>query len=927
MRGATGGTAAPSRCPDVPLVLPRRGEGRLTEAVRSLPTGTVTLLFSDMEGSTRLLSRLGEEYVAALDAQRGILRDAWAKYGGTELGTEGDSFFVVFDNAPDAVRAAVAGQRGLLEQSWPSGERVPVRMGLHTGSPMQHQDAYVGMDVHRAARVAGVAQGGQILVSDATAALAGTDDDFDFHDLGLHKLKDLPQPEHLFQVTAPGLPAEFAPVPSLGSVSNLPVAATPIVGRGAEIEALSGLLAQPSVRLVTLTGPGGSGKTRLATDLAGRFGPRFLHGVYFVALETVTTADLMWTTIATTLDVPPEARLRPGLFDHIARRTSLLVLDNLEQVVGAGAVVKELLEAAPSVRVVATSRLPLHVRGEQEFPVPPLPLPRSVGLSAVEASPAVQLFLRQARLVRPSFRLTEANRADVAAVCARLDGLPLALEIAAARSKLLAPRALLDRLDLALDLRSAELGRADRQQTLRQTITWSYELLGDVERRLFRCLSVFAGGAALDSIEAVWAVWAGVDPGGTGGTESADAVVLLERLVDASLVVVTEGEDDEPRVEMLNTVQAFAAEQLEESGESEAVQAAAVRHFEELIDHPDRLGDFEARARYAARLEAEHENYRRRLEWLLGHLAGSAGEDRTIQLLDLTSGIVGRLCRPRGYLDEGRSWCERALAATTLREDVSVAACEMQLASILGTIGERERAVPMLDHAAEVLEAAVPSDRCTADQLESLRSIVLIGRAMAAHTMGQPERAKALYESGLATLEDPERRAHLLHNYAALVGASEGPGAALKYERETAELFRQAGDENMWVFARHNAACSLRELGRPEEAQREMVALFPRMVASRMPEALCVFAEDYSSVLSDLGRFEETALLIGAARAMRQRIGVPIDAPQERELEEPTDRARAALGGRWDEVLGRGQAMTVEEAMTEIGDRVPVPGL
>ncbi len=884
----------------------------------SLPSGTVTLLFSDMEGSTRLLSRLGAEYVVALDAQRSLLREAWARHGGTELGTEGDSFFVVFDNAPEAVRAAVAGQRGLVDTEWPAGQRVQVRMGLHTGSPMPHHDSYVGMDVHRAARVAGAAQGGQILVSDTTASLAASAEGFGFRDLGLHQLKDLPQLEHLFQVTADGLPQDFAPVPSLGSVTNLPMATTPLLGRDAERTRLEALVDAPEARLMTLTGAGGSGKTRLAVDVAGRVAHRFPQGVYFVPLETVRTADLMWTTIATTLNVPPEARTKAGLFELLAHRTFLLVLDNLEQVDGAGEVVKELLGAAPGLQVLATSRLPLHVPGEHEFPVSPLPLPASGTLSAVEASPAVQLFLRQARQVRPSFTLTEANRADIAALCARLDGLPLALEIAAARSKLLAPRALLNRLDSALDLRTAEVGRSGRQQTLRQAITWSHELLGEVEKRLFRSLSAFAGGAALDSVEAVWSV--------TGGPH--DAFEVVERLLDASLVMVGDGEDDEPRVEMLNTVRAFAAEQLEESGESPAVHEAVVRHFEELIDDPDREGDFEARARYQRRLEVEHENYRACLDWLLDHLDGRDGP--SIRVLDLTNALVGRLCRPRGYLAEGRRWCERVLATTTLRDDVSVAAVETQLASIMGTVGEREEAVPILDHAAEVLAATEPSERCSAAQLEQLRSAVLIGQAMAAHTLGDSDRARRLYQEGLERFEDAELRGHLLHNYSVLIGASEGPEVALRYERETAELFRQAGDENMWVFARHNAACSLRELGRPQEAQQEMAALFPQVVATRMPEAVCVVAEDYASVMADLGRFEETALLIGAASAMRERIGVPLDPPQEAELAEPLGRAQSALGSRWAELKDRGGRMTVEQAVAETESmqqqRVPAGG-
>ena len=269
-----------------------------------LPSGTITLLFSDMEGSTRLLARLGSAYATALDLQRRLLREAWAQHGGIELGTEGDSFMVVFDNAPAAVTAAVAAQRRLAEADWPSGERVAVRIGIHTGAPLRHGDGYVGMDVHRAARVASVAHGGQVLVTDATARLVKSTE-VGFKDLGAHTLKDLPLPEHLFQVTGQGLAREFPAVRSLGSASSLPVPATPLVGRDVELARLVGLLEEDDIRLVTLTGPGGCGKTRLALAAAADVAASNGDGIFFVPLEAVTSGEVMWTSIATALGVPP----------------------------------------------------------------------------------------------------------------------------------------------------------------------------------------------------------------------------------------------------------------------------------------------------------------------------------------------------------------------------------------------------------------------------------------------------------------------------------------------------------------------------------------------------------------------------------------------------------------------------------------------
>jgi class 3 adenylate cyclase len=328
-----------------------------------LPTGTVTMLFSDIEGSTLLLSRLGLAYTEALDAQRKVLRKVWAANGGTEMGTEGDSFFVVFATAQDAVVAATQAQRELAGYQWPAGEPIRVRMGIHTGSPTVHDDGYVGMDVHRAARIASAAHGGQVVMSSATAELVnGTlDTGVWVRDLGSHQVKDIPNAERLFQLTVDGLQTDYPALKSLGAASSLPVPTTPLMGRDGELAELTSLLSLPGVRLVTLTGSGGSGKTRLAIAAAQGLVEAFPDGVYFVPLATVTTPEVMWTTIAERLDVPPEGRMLPRFIEHIAHRAALLVLDNLEQLPGADGVVAELIAAAPKLVVIATSTSDAHI--------------------------------------------------------------------------------------------------------------------------------------------------------------------------------------------------------------------------------------------------------------------------------------------------------------------------------------------------------------------------------------------------------------------------------------------------------------------------------------------------------------------------------------------------------------------------------------
>ncbi len=461
------------------------------------------MLFTDIEGSTVLLSRLGNLYGDALSAQRAVLRAAIAEWRGHEMGTEGDSFFVVFESAADAVACCVAAQRGLGGYDWPSGVAVRVRMGLHSGEPSRHEDGYIGIAVHRAARVAAAAHGGQVVMSHVTWQLAqpGLPSELSVHDLGLHRLKDIDEPEHIFQLAGPGLAERFPPLKSLGAATNLPVPITPLVGRESDLEQVRALICRPEVRLVTLTGPGGVGKTRLAIDAAVSLGSTFPQGIYFIALSAVRDAGVMWKAIAGDLSIAGDEPA--AVMEHLRDRRTLLVLDNLEQLYGAAEAVAALLAAAPRLVVLATSRGPLHLQGEHELPVPPLEIPSEPAIAEVTASGAVRLFAQQAGMVRPGFVVTAENAADIAAICRRLDGLPLAIELAASRVRLLSPKALLARLDHSAALAAVDAGRPSRQQTLRATIAWSYDLLPPRSAAVLRRAGVFAGGCDVDALAAV----------------------------------------------------------------------------------------------------------------------------------------------------------------------------------------------------------------------------------------------------------------------------------------------------------------------------------------------------------------------------------------------------------------------------------------
>ncbi|MCV0402497.1 MAG: adenylate/guanylate cyclase domain-containing protein [Chloroflexi bacterium] len=611
-----------------------------------LPTGTVTFLFSDIEGSTRLLQTCGDRWPPLLRRHQELLGSAFREHRGIVVGTEGDSFFVVFSSPADALRAAIDAQRSLADESWPADGRIQVRMGIHTGDGQLSGDTYVGLDVHRAARIMSAGHGGQVLVSATTESLVrgSLPEDATLSDLGVHRLKDLAATEQIFSVRAPGIPDEFPPLRAVDVVPNtLPTPPTSFVGRDDEIREIAALL--ESHRLVTLTGPGGTGKTRLSLRVASEIADRFPDGTHFVPLDGVHEVELVLPAIGQVLGLAdPGREPLERLPEHIGARRCLLVLDNLEQVVDAAPDLAELLRRTTELRLIVTSRSALRIYGEQEFPVPPLPVPEtgaaagSVG--SIAESPAVLLFVERARAVRPGFGITEENAAAVAEICRRLEGLPLAIELAAARIRILSPEAMLARISSTLELGAG--GARDlpeRQQTLRGAIAWSHDLLDERDRAFFSSLAVFVGGADLESIDAVI------------GTD--DALDAIGSLLDKSLLRQGESETD-ARFRMLETIREYAYERLVERGAADEMRR---RHAEHYIDMAERLAAEIMGPRQKElldRLDRERDNLR-------AAIASSIDLGETTMALRALA-AMWRFWQMRGYLVEGRERARRILA-------------------------------------------------------------------------------------------------------------------------------------------------------------------------------------------------------------------------------------------------------------------------
>ena len=904
------------------------------------PSGTVTFLFTDIEGSTAMWERDPEGMRAALARHDEILRSAIEAHGGHVFKTVGDAFCAAFPTVPEALKAALSAQRTLMvNEDWGEAGAPLVRMALHTGSAEERDGDYFGPPLNRVARLLSAGHGGQILLSLSAQELvrdqlpAGAQ----LRDLGERRLKDLARPERVFELLAPDLPAGFPPLRTLESrPNNLPVQPTPLVGREREVGDVRGRILAPEVRLLTLTGPGGTGKTRLALQAAADLLEEFEDGVLFVELATITDPRLVASTFAQALDVREsgDQTLIEGVKDYLKDKRLLLVVDNFEQVLEAAPLVGELL-SAPRLKALATSRIPLGVYGEHEYAVPPLAVPdpkRLPGLEALSQYEAVRLFVERARAARLDFTLTDENASAVAEICARLDGLPLAIELAAARVKLLSPRAMLGRLGRRLKLLTG--GARDlpeRQRTLRGAIEWSHTLLDEGEKTLFARLAVFSGSRTLEAVETVC---------DAEGDLPVDAIEGVSSLLDKSLLRQEEGPEEEPRFVMLETIHEYAREKLDESGEAEEIGRAHAEYFLALAEEAELTGM--EQARWMERLEGEHDNLRVALSWSL------EGEDPELGLR--LAGALSHFWFVRGYWSEGRGWLEEALDGNTGALPEARAKALRVLASLAVEQGDFERG-------GTSAREALTLYRGLGDQKGVADSLCELG--WASLYQGDYERAEALYEEGLAAARqsnDAWSIGFALNALSALISDRGDYERAEALWEESLALGRKVGDrqrvravlinmghvtsargdferagalleeglamsrESKDLYTNTTALLGLGivETRRGDHGRAKML-LEEGLVLSRKLGSMVNAAEileTLAEMAGALGYGTRAARLWGAADTLREVTGSPW-APLERRLHEPYLAAvRSGVDeADWRAAWEEGRAMTLEDAI------------
>lgn len=747
----------------------------------NLPAGTVTFLFTDIEGSTQLLHRLGDGYAATLAAQRDLLRGAFQKFHGQEVDTQGDAFFVVFERAADAAAAAVMAQHSLAAHPWSQGEAVRVRMGLHTGEPRLTEMGYVGLAVHFAARLCAAGHGGQVLLSQSTRELVEQDlpEGVSLRDMGEHRLKDLQQPRRIFQLVIAGLPETFPPLKSLDALpNNLQIQLTSFIGRETEMAEIKRLL--KGTRLLTLTGPGGTGKTRLALQVAADLLETFDDGVWQIELASLKDPALVPQVVSTTLGLreQPSQPILDVLTDYLRPKSLLLLLDNCEHLIDACAhLADKLLRACPHLTILATSREPLGIAGETAWSVPALSLPdpHQMSADALTQYESAQLFIDRAAHILPGFSATEQNARSIAQICQRLDGIPLAIELAAARVKLLKVESIAARLDDRFNLLTGG-GRTTlpRHQTLRAAMDWSYDLLPEDSQLLFRRLAVFAGGFTLEAAEAVCS---------DELLPSDSQLELLARLVDRSLVIVDQLADSE-RYRMLETIREYAGEKLLESGEPEQLRNRHLDYFLAFAEKAEMQLEGSERIVWLNRLEREHDNLRAALDW------SRTSEDRARLGLRL-AGSLGAFWDSRGYLREGRERLSEALARVPASERTAERAKALYAAGELAYLQSDYPATrPLLGESISIYRELGPSGR-----LGVGHSLILLGDMLT--EVGDYVTASTVLNEGLEIMRELKNERGIavglwqLGWCALRIGEY---GKAVPYFEESLPFYRKAGN-------------------------------------------------------------------------------------------------------------------------------------
>ncbi|TDD18980.1 tetratricopeptide repeat protein, partial [Kribbella turkmenica] len=736
----------------------------------------------------------------------------------------------------------------------------------------------------------------QVVISGVTGDLVrdAFPDGASLRDLGVHHLKDIPEAEHLYQLTVAGLREDFPPLRTVGTATSLPASATPLIGRERDRTRLAETFRAPGVRLVTLTGPGGAGKTRLAVSAAERLATGFGNGVYFVPLAAVTSEPVMWTSIAEVLDLAPRERRPDRVRAHLARRSMLLVLDNLEQVDGADRVVAQILDAATGVGVIATSRRPIGLNAERQFPVRPLALPEDSSLSAAGRSAAVQLFVDRAQAVRPGFELTDDNVADVVAICRRLDGLPLAIELCATRIKVLSTKALLGRIGQALDVEARSTATPERQRTLRETIAWSYRLLSPAQRAAFRRLAVFAGGADLAAVAAV----------ALGSSEKTDPLEVITELDDASLVKIADGPDGEPRVSLLRTIAQYAEDELHAAGETETARRAHAAYYLELAEHLQTVRESTTwTSLELARTELD--NFRAALAWAVPP-DDDAGDPSTGVRLCAALSWMWVLA---GYVAEGRRWSERVVERADGTSSRHLAACLRGLGNLLVLQGEPGRAHDM---AARALAMA----RSVDDRSEEALALSLLGTVQG--MTGDVEAARDTLTEGLDLHRGLDSKGGLARVLGNLGGVEERLGRLDRAEalmRESLAILEDLGDVHEAAVQGQNLAYLLVVAGRVGEAKTLAAGLVGTVLALGNPSLTMAFANTVMNILLRDGDPVGAGHLFGAEEAMGDRLGMP-NPHRDDELAEALELIDGALPVEdWETHRRQGRTERVEDLL------------
>jgi predicted ATPase/class 3 adenylate cyclase len=876
--------------------------------VASPPTGTVTFLFTDIEGSTKLWEHDAEAMQEALARHDEILQCVTREHDGYVFKTVGDAFCCTFSTATDALEAALEAQRALLaKEGWPVGTVPPrVRMVLHTGAAEERDGDYFGPPVNRVARLLSASYGGQVLLSLATRELVRDrlPPDVKLIDLGEHRLKDLFGPERIFQLVAPGLPAEFPALRTLeGHPNNLRLEPTPLVGRRSQVEEVAERLGGKEVRLLTLTGPGGTGKTRLALQAGADLLEEFDDGVFFVSLATITDPELVPSAIAGSLGLKESAgqSLEENLEGYLRQKRLLLILDNFEQVLEGGPLVGDLLSACPDLKVLATSRIALRLYGEQEYPVPPLEVPDSLRLpppARLVQYEAVRLFVERARAVKLDFEVTDENASAVAEICVHLDGLPLAIELAAARIKLLPPGALLSRLGDRLGLlKGGARDLPDRQRTLRATIDWSYGLLDEDEKTLFGKLSVFSGGSTLEAIDEV------CDP-----EEELEALEVVGSLLEKSLLRREEGADGESRFVMLETIQEYAREKLEESGATEEMRRRHAEHYLALAEtaEPELLGADQGR--WMRRLGTEFANLRETHTWSLE--PGREGGERAGMRLRLAAALWRFWTAQR--FGEGKVWLQTALERDTGGSPTLRAKALGALGFILLFQHDYERAIAALEEAI-ALYGELGDKSGAAFALTNLGWATLHGDYRGRVPAFVREAETLMQED----IDDHARAILGIVRASAAIGQGDLDSAMLQLE-ESLALCRELGD-------RRSAAMALFVLGVTELRRGHLErgatlleegAQISRELADRLGTPY--FAEGLAKLAALRGSPVRAARLWGAAEALREQMGMSLSKFDRANSDYERDLAlvRSALDeATFEAAWAEGRAMSFEQAV------------